>query len=521
MSLESRLPGNLNALATNAGANKAQSPAAARLNDARGVEFSRAVEESEKRRQRPVGDLDLHRSKSDGDAQGVTNEGNPGLDGRPGPGSVMRDRRIEPDQRFSGGVDVESAALLAAADFAIPQAQSLPGENYPAPSQALAPKLEVGLTTPSLPVRVPEAIDADAAVVATGDATSPAGHARNVLPEVASALGELLEQNFLPSNRNGVRGPPDSQPAVLEINVQRQEKHLPTLPLWGLDKRGSSEPGPSEQSPETEPRDADQSLVAANALKRGATSASAPLPTSTPTPTPTPGPASASALSHAPGPAHASVPVRVPQGEMTEDIKTASREDGAIALESTSGADGFAQQLTKRIAREVAPPAAPAEPSKVAMLQPASPIGGNVVRILEVGLQPASLGALTVRLSLRGQELSVSLSADTQSALDAINSERDSIEAALKSAGYTIDELKVHRTDLEPVRNHPDQQLRGDTTGRNTTAGRGDGNADTSGSGRERHGSNDTGRHTGNGGKNEPVEPAMLAGTRNSRSVVV
>ncbi|KUO58493.1 MAG: hypothetical protein APF80_01710 [Alphaproteobacteria bacterium BRH_c36] len=529
MSLESRLPENLNALANNASPKKAQSPAGARLNDALGEEFSKAVEEFVKRQQWPVEDLEIQRSKSAGDAQGVEIKGGPGVEGRSGPDFAIRGRMIDANERFSGTVDVETAALRAAANFPIPQAQSHPGSIFPVPLKTLEPKLEMSLTMPSPPVRAEESSHASTALLATGDAASPAGHARNALPEVASALGELLEHHFLPSNRKGVTGWQDSNSAVLEIHVRRQEKHMPTLPLWGLDKRGAFEPW-SLQSPEPEPPIADRPLVVGNAPKRVAGSAFAPLHDSAPAPAPlqsqasAPGQASASASAPVPALLQASAPVRAPRDEMTEDIKSVRMEDSPIALESNSGVDGFAQQLTKRIAREVAPlapPAAPAAPSKVATLQPSSPIGGNVVRILEVGLQPASLGALTVRLSLRGQELSVSLSADTQSALDAINNERDSIEAALKNAGYTLDELKVHRTDLEQVRNQPDQQLRGDATGRNTTGGRGDGNADTTGSGRERDDSKDTAGHSNNTAKTEPVEPGMLAGTRNPRSVVV
>jgi len=137
-------------------------------------------------------------------------------------------------------------------------------------------------------------------------------------------------------------------------------------------------------------------------------------------------------------------------------------------------------------------------------------------------LEPANMGALTVRMSLRGQELSLALTAETQSALDAITAERTSLEAALKSAGYSLDELKIHRADLEQIRTQAqDQFARGDSANRSNSTGTGDQHADTSGTDQRRGNPERSGGKQDSDREDESSKRGEDLGQSAARAVVV
>ncbi len=80
-------------------------------------------------------------------------------------------------------------------------------------------------------------------------------------------------------------------------------------------------------------------------------------------------------------------------------------------------------------------PSSPVAAPKVA----AKPL--TVMHSLELSLEPPDLGVVTVRLSLRGQSLSIHLATGRPETLMLIDKDQASLLGALQSAGYIIDEL--------------------------------------------------------------------------------
>jgi hypothetical protein len=63
----------------------------------------------------------------------------------------------------------------------------------------------------------------------------------------------------------------------------------------------------------------------------------------------------------------------------------------------------------------------------------------GVVKVLHLQLKPANLGAMTVRLSLRDNVISIHLETQHRDTLAVIEREREALVGALSSAGYTVD----------------------------------------------------------------------------------
>lgn len=75
--------------------------------------------------------------------------------------------------------------------------------------------------------------------------------------------------------------------------------------------------------------------------------------------------------------------------------------------------------------------------------------GLGPVRVLELSLQPASLGSVTVRLRLSSDGLSVEVSASEAAALEALEGGQDGLKSALLGAGYATSELTITRPSAE------------------------------------------------------------------------
>lgn len=63
----------------------------------------------------------------------------------------------------------------------------------------------------------------------------------------------------------------------------------------------------------------------------------------------------------------------------------------------------------------------------------------GVVKVLELELKPANMGAVTVRLALKDNVISIHLEAQRLDTLAVIERERDALAGALASAGYSVD----------------------------------------------------------------------------------
>lgn len=67
----------------------------------------------------------------------------------------------------------------------------------------------------------------------------------------------------------------------------------------------------------------------------------------------------------------------------------------------------------------------------------------GVVKVLSIELKPANLGAVTVRIALKDNAVTVHIEAQRGETLAVIERERDALESALKTAGYSVDGISA------------------------------------------------------------------------------
>jgi chemotaxis protein MotD len=73
----------------------------------------------------------------------------------------------------------------------------------------------------------------------------------------------------------------------------------------------------------------------------------------------------------------------------------------------------------------------------------------GVVKVLHLQLKPANLGAVTVRIALKDNAISIHMEAQHRDTLAVIERERDALAGALSSAGYSVDGITATtQTDL-------------------------------------------------------------------------
>ena len=73
------------------------------------------------------------------------------------------------------------------------------------------------------------------------------------------------------------------------------------------------------------------------------------------------------------------------------------------------------------------------------------------VKIVELSLQPASLGAIAITMRLTGTGLRVTVSATTRETADALREDRDALSALIADAGYDASDVIVtHRPPRDP-----------------------------------------------------------------------
>ena len=94
-----------------------------------------------------------------------------------------------------------------------------------------------------------------------------------------------------------------------------------------------------------------------------------------------------------------------------------------------------AQQVAQRIASEAA-----LEPAFARQLAGADqPIGKSALKILQIQLQPADLGTVTVRMEMKNADLVLHVEADRAATADMIRSDQDSLSKLLRASGYNMD----------------------------------------------------------------------------------
>jgi hypothetical protein len=105
------------------------------------------------------------------------------------------------------------------------------------------------------------------------------------------------------------------------------------------------------------------------------------------------------------------------------------------------------QQIADRIFAEVGAAAG----GRALAASPAGPAGNPAapVRVLHIELQPADLGTIEVRLSLKQDALELKLEASRAESAALISRDKDALAGMLRSAGYLIDGLTVQVADAD------------------------------------------------------------------------
>jgi chemotaxis protein MotD len=261
----------------------------------------------------------------------------------------------------------------------------------------------------------------------------------------------------------------------------RMEAQLPADPApAGAARPGAAAPLPQRQqiaaaivvlrneayfAPPAEPT-ALAGLLPASA-SRSAPDADAPAPAGSISETVSPRPASAGPAAGAPPPAHTAV-MAVARTEAAADGAQSGlqgyegqwqRPASAAGLATAVPSDQFTpamgasvgQQIADRIAGTLEhlagelppelPGAAPMELASSAH-RPAA-YGQSVLRVLHIALQPADLGTVVVRMSVRDDTLSLRLEAAASDTAQRLAHDRDELVRVLASSGYNLGDLVV------------------------------------------------------------------------------
>ena len=151
---------------------------------------------------------------------------------------------------------------------------------------------------------------------------------------------------------------------------------------------------------------------------------------------------------------------------LTEQAAPTVRAD---ALPNAGQASGAVQQLAQRIAVEAGTVNAAPERAETPAHVQRSPFV-PAVKVLHIELQPADLGTVTVRMSLRDRALQLDLEVGRGETAQLIQRERETLSTLLRSAGYLIDGLDVRLADqggtgVSTGGNQPNMQMHGGQSG--------------------------------------------------------
>jgi hypothetical protein len=107
----------------------------------------------------------------------------------------------------------------------------------------------------------------------------------------------------------------------------------------------------------------------------------------------------------------------------------------------------------QQIAEAIAAAAAPAPPPSVSSTPSAA--AQPAVRALDIRLEPADLGAVSVKMRLFGTRLDLHIEVEHKDTLPLLDGDGDALANSLQASGYTIDRLTIraadaHSTDFQP-----------------------------------------------------------------------
>jgi flagellar hook-length control protein FliK len=178
------------------------------------------------------------------------------------------------------------------------------------------------------------------------------------------------------------------------------------------------------------------------------------------------------------------------------DFQTSAAAVGTgIADAASPGA-----QIARRIAAELANPAS----------RPAALSSGTdgAVRVLQLQLEPANLGSVTVKLALKDDVISVHLEASRHETALAIEKDRELLSHALKSAGYVVDNISSQPGDMRASSQFQPQPVANDGQMGSSLQSHSNAQQDLAQSGRG---------NQGDGGRQGPDRGSMPAGINESR----
>ena len=103
------------------------------------------------------------------------------------------------------------------------------------------------------------------------------------------------------------------------------------------------------------------------------------------------------------------------------------------------------RQIVDGIAAEIPPPAStsPAGPAAA----PAPSTQSQPVKVVTIQLNPAELGTLTVRISLRNDALELQVETSRRDTARMVEADRDALSSLLRSAGYHVEALTVRAVE--------------------------------------------------------------------------
>ena len=234
------------------------------------------------------------------------------------------------------------------------------------------------------------------------------------VPEILQSLEQVSNKRSRSGQQSGEVGA--GNPATVKARVVGQETHLPVVPQWRL----AAQNGTGKAADATQVPDDAEALAQTDPELD----------------------------------ADALAPDRVRD---KRNVRADTVSD--IIKDARSGSDqpGVGQQLGEKI-RDALKPSGAQTGSDISRLnritQPTQSQGSQLVKILDVELTPEHLGSVTVRLSLKGDALSVHVTSGSQAAMAQLNADKDILTEVLKRSGYSVDEVVIVKSEFEPTRHN-------------------------------------------------------------------
>jgi chemotaxis protein MotD len=278
---------------------------------------------------------------------------------------------------------------------------------------------------------------ADAALLATGDNLGKAVSYPGLVPPVLSsaqqqAFSDAVPQAAVQASSNAVAGTLPQTPAAAALLAAPELAPAPALQQSLAQAMAPPEARGPRQSASTPQGTADKRT---DSTKLDSAKLGDAKPDSAK-------PASSEALSLSLS-TSTDEPDKAPQTAHLEETKlTITRRETVLPA---AGQSPIVQQAAERIIAALQSSDAPTAPQDAALRRDVA-ADPAPVRILHIQLQPAELGLLTIKLSLRDGGLDIQVEAAEHRTARLLEADRDRLSGLLRSAGYAVDGLSVQVT---------------------------------------------------------------------------